>query len=68
MQDVEIESLVQDAGYRFDPMIGRYVVIDATDDDVDYPTEDVSDQLGIPVEDLIRWEQEQVTAAEGGEA
>ncbi len=66
MQDVEVESLVQHAGYRFDPMIGRYVVTDSAEDDVDYPTEDVAEQLGIPMDDLIRWEEEQVNAADGG--
>jgi len=67
MQDIEIESLIREAGYLFVPASGRYMVIDSADDDIDYPTEDVSDQLEIPVDDLIRWEQEQV-AAESSES
>ncbi len=64
MEDVELESLIQEAGYQFDPTIGRYLVAGSEDGDVDYSTEDIADQLEIPIEDLIRWEQEQ-TKAEG---
>ena len=60
MQDVELESLIQEAGYQFDPATGRYRTTDAADEDVDYATEDIADQLEIPIEDLLRWEQEQV--------
>ena len=60
MQDIEIESLLLHAGYHFLPAIGRYQEVDSSEDDVDYPTEDVADQLHIPVDDLIRWEQEQM--------
>ena len=68
MQDVEVESLITEAGYRFAPATGRYELLDADDDELDYPTEDVADQLGIPVDDLIRWEEQQVAAAETREA
>jgi len=59
MQDVELESLLQEAGYLYVPSIGRYRTADATDGDVDYATEDIADQLEIPIDDLMRWEQEQ---------
>jgi hypothetical protein len=61
MQDVELESLLQEAGYQFVPTTGRYVTADAQESDVDYATEDIADQLEIPIDDLMRWEQEQVT-------
>ena len=59
MNDIEIESLLEEAGYRYMPASGRYAFADTSDEDQDYPTEDVADQLNIPVEDLLRWEQEQ---------
>jgi hypothetical protein len=68
MQDVEVESLLTEAGYRFAPATGRYELVDAEGDELDYPTEDIADQLGIPVDDLIRWEEQQVAAADAGEA
>jgi hypothetical protein len=63
MQDVELECLLQQAGYQFVPSTGRYMTADADEQDVDYATEDVADQLEIPIEDLMRWEQEQVEPA-----
>ena len=63
MQDVELESLLTEAGYRFDPTSGRYMTLDSDDQDVDYASEDVADQLEIPIEDLLRWEQEQFDQA-----
>src|SRR5262245_4733672 len=59
MHDIEIESLLNEAGYRYDAASGRYDAIDGDEDQGDYATEDVADQLEIPVEDLLRWEQEQ---------
>ena len=67
MQDVEVESLIAEAGYRFEPATGRYQLVDGEGDDTDYPTEDIADQLGIPVDDLIRFEEQQVAAADAGE-
>jgi hypothetical protein len=64
MQDVEIESVLSGAGYRFMLASGRYQEIDGADEDVDYPTQDIADQLSIPVDDLIRWEQEQIADSE----
>jgi hypothetical protein len=63
MQDVELESLIQEAGYQFDIASGRYCTLDSGEGDVDYATEDIADQLEIPIEDLARWEQEQVEQA-----
>ncbi len=63
MQDVELESLLEEAGYQFDVATGRYRTSDAAEQDVDYATEDVADQLEIPIDDLVRWEQEQSTGA-----
>ncbi len=63
MQDVEIESLLEDAGYAFNTTTGRYDVIAATGDDdaegYDQGSEEVADILEIPLEDLQRWEEEQ---------
>ena len=58
MNDVELESLLEQAGYRYDTASGRYMAVDGEEGD-DYPTEDVADQLGIPMDDLLRWEEEQ---------
>ena len=65
MQDVEIESLLSEAGYRYDPTSGRYDSADGDDEQADLATEDVADQLEIPVEDLLRWEQEQTVEKPG---
>ena len=59
MQDVELVSLLHEAGYQFNPQTGRYTTTDAQEQDVDYATEDVADELEIPIDDLLRWEQEQ---------
>jgi hypothetical protein len=67
MQDVEVESLLADAGYRYAPATGRYFMIDGGEGDLDYPTEEIADLLQIPMDDLIRWEELQLAAAEGGE-
>jgi len=63
MQDVEIESLLQDAGYMFNPSTGQYEVENAnadTEEVLEHNSEDVADILEIPIEDLQRWEQEQM--------
>jgi hypothetical protein len=59
MQDVELESLLQEAGYVYVAATGRYQTADASAGDVDYASEDIADQLEIPIDDLLRWEQEQ---------
>ena len=66
MIDLEIASLLEDAGYRFAPQIIRYRVVEgaATADEIDHSSDFVADELGIPLDDLLRWEDEQL-AAEG---
>ena len=65
MQDVELASLLDEAGYVYVPATGRYQTADAAEGDVDYASEDIADQLEIPIDDLLRWEQEQAGPAEG---
>jgi hypothetical protein len=63
MLDEEIASLLEDAGYRFNPEAARYqVVAGAAEDETDHSSEFVADELGIDVEDLRRWEDEQLEA------
>ena len=62
MQDIEIESLLQSAGFRYDSASGRYFEELDCDEAMDYVTEDVADQLMIPVNDLVRWEEFQQEA------
>ncbi len=70
MQDVEIESLLEDAGYTFNPASGRYDVVALGDDDeaMDQASEEVADILEIPLEDLQRWEEEQREADNADDA
>jgi hypothetical protein len=59
MIDEEIASLLEDAGYQFDPSTGRYRVIQGAGvDETDHSSEFVADELGIPLDDLTRWEAE----------
>ncbi len=63
MQDVEIESLLEEAGYKFNPSTGRYEVENTnadTEEVFEHNSEDVADILEIPLEDLQRWEEEQL--------
>ena len=62
MIDEEITSLREDAGYRFAPEAVRYhVVLGATSaDEVEHSSEYVADELGIPLDDLVRWEDERL--------
>jgi hypothetical protein len=64
MLDEEIASLLEDAGYRFVPQSTRYQVIAgaADADETEHSSEFVADELGIDVEDLQRWEDEQLEA------
>jgi hypothetical protein len=66
MNDLEIDSLLVQAGYLYEPVSGRYRSEAGSDDESlaeDFATEDVADQLQIPVEDLLRWEEEQSAAS-----
>jgi hypothetical protein len=63
MLDEEIASLLEDAGYRFVPESARYQIITgATPDETEHSSEFVADELGIDVDDLRRWEDEQLEA------
>ena len=64
MFDEEVASLLEDAGYRFAPEIVRYRVIvgAATADETEHSSGFVADELGIPLDDLLRWEDEQLAA------
>jgi hypothetical protein len=66
MNDVEIDSLLDEAGYRFDTVSGRYMDLEPVDDAEDYATEEIAGQLQIPVDDLLRWEEEQTAADDRG--
>jgi hypothetical protein len=61
MIDEEITSLLEDAGYAFNAAIGLYVVTAGAveDDQGGHSPEFVADELGIPIEDLERWQGEQ---------
>jgi hypothetical protein len=64
MEDVEIESLLEDAGFCYDLGAKRYTGADSDDPDEIYNTEDIADALDIPVEDLVRWEHQHQKADE----
>ncbi len=66
MMDVEIQSLLEEAGYQFNPLSGRYDIVAASADDevYDQGSEEVADILEIPYEDLQRWEAEQSPAGD----
>jgi hypothetical protein len=63
MNDVEIESLLQGAGYQYDLGAGGYAFGDTDEADF-FGTEEIADSLEIPLDDLIRWEAEQRHADE----
>lgn len=58
MNDVEIESLLEDAGYGYDLATGQFVTASEDEAEIRSP-QDVAEELEIPVDDLIRWVQEQ---------
>lgn len=63
MNDVELESLLDDAGYRYDTIAGVFLT-DTSQEVESYNAEEVADQLEIPLDDMIRWQQEQRHADE----
>jgi hypothetical protein len=66
MFDQEIASLLEEAGYQFNPTTGLYrAVTGAAEGEQDHSSEYVADELGIPLEDLVRWEGEQTSATTG---
>jgi hypothetical protein len=58
MNDTEIESLLDDAGYGYDLASGQFVTQTLEEVEIRSP-QDVADELEIPVDDLIRWVEEQ---------
>ena len=56
MIDSEIDNLLTQAGYRYDLATGRYFLDDADDD---FATEDIADELNIPLSELLNWEDRQ---------
>ena len=62
MIDDEIASLLEDAGYQFVPEALRYQVVAgaASADEVEHSSEFVADELGIPLDDLVRWEDQRL--------
>jgi len=63
MQNIEIDSLLDQAGFRYDLTSGRYFELLDSDEAMDYVTEDIADQLAIPVDDLVHWEEQQQDTA-----
>jgi len=70
MNDQELASLLEEAGYQFNVSTRRYdVLMGATaGEEGGHSSEFIADELGIPQEDLLRWEEEMVAAVGGGEA
>jgi hypothetical protein len=62
MEDVEIESLLEDAGFCYDIGAKEFVGEDSDDQDEHYTTQDIADALDIPVDDLVRWEEQRQQA------
>jgi hypothetical protein len=63
MIDDEIACLLEEAGYRFVPELVRYQVVEGgTAGETDHSQEFIADELGIPLEDLLRWEDGQMEA------
>jgi len=57
MTDTEISERLAAAGFVYDLGTGRYATDDESDDPLDYVTEDIADEMAIPVADLLRWEE-----------
>jgi hypothetical protein len=55
MNDLEIESLLEESGFYFDLVSGLYVGPNGEEADL-FDTEDVAGELEIPFDDLSRWE------------
>jgi len=70
MNDQELASLLEEAGYQYNVGSGRYDVIAGATagEEEGHSSEFIADELGIPHEDLQRWEEEQIVATGGGEA
>ncbi len=57
MENVEIESVLEEAGFLYDIGAHRFVSDNSEDTDECYEAQDIADALDIPLEDLARWEQ-----------
>jgi hypothetical protein len=55
MNDLEIESLLEESGYHYDLLSGLYLGPDGEEADF-FDTEEVAGELEIPFDDLSRWE------------
>lgn len=66
MNDVEIESLLNEAGYEYDVASRGYSPLGADEDTEVIASLDVSDELQIPLDDLLRWEEEQQRITDRG--
>jgi hypothetical protein len=58
MNDVEVQSLLEEAGYRYDVVSGQFCCDLPVEGEV-HELQDVSEELEIPLDDLIRWHEEQ---------
>jgi hypothetical protein len=69
MQDFEIQDLLATAGYSFNTISGRYEIVNAAEDDevADQSSDEIADILEIPIDDLQRWEIEQVQAEQAAD-
>lgn len=56
MQDFQILCRLEECGLRYDPASGRYLDLYDADDAPERPSDEIAEQLGIPEEDLTRWE------------
>ena len=59
MTDTEISERIAGAGFIYDLGGGRYAAEGDSDQPLDYVTEEIADELSIPVADLLRWEENQ---------
>jgi hypothetical protein len=59
MTDAEISQRIAGAGFVYDLGTGRYAAEGDSDEPLDYVTEEIADELAIPVADLLRWEETQ---------
>ena len=64
MNDVEIESLLDEAGYEYDAASRGYSPLGADEDTEVIASIDIADELQIPLDDLLRWEEEQQQIAD----
>jgi hypothetical protein len=57
MTDPEVAQKISAAGFVYDLGTGRYAVEGDAEESMDFVTEEISDNLGIPLADLLRWEE-----------